>query len=175
MQIILLPSEPGHLCLILSRHSEPMLANSWSRASNSQEDWPSLPCRQWCGHPKSHLNQGWYMKDGQVIYTPENSRSLWVDWWNGVRWTSHMVVGKEDDYTKSTGLELTTLRSWAQCLTHCTTVTSTILVLNTCCGTNPLPTKKRTACLERTILYYPKGPMHYITLWKGYNLSQFKK
>ena len=39
----------------LSRHCEPVQANSWSRARNSQEDWPYLSASG-CGHPKSHLD-----------------------------------------------------------------------------------------------------------------------
>ena len=37
------------------RHYEPVQANSWSQARNSQED--QLPSHsKWCGHPKSHLD-----------------------------------------------------------------------------------------------------------------------
>ena len=39
----------------LSRHYEPVQANSWSPARSLQEDWPRLSAYG-CGHPKSHLN-----------------------------------------------------------------------------------------------------------------------
>ncbi len=63
-------SQPGRLCI-----KQPMLANSWSRVSNSQEDWPSLPD-----------NIIW-TQGSQVICTPENSRSPFA-----ARWTGGMVL-----------------------------------------------------------------------------------
>ncbi len=45
----------------LSRHYEPMLVDSWSRATSSQENWPSFPDNV----------PGWYMNDDQWLTTPE--------------------------------------------------------------------------------------------------------
>ena len=79
----------------LSRHCEPMLANSWSRARNSQEDWSYLPDRGVGTRSPTWTRAG--MRNGQWICTPENSRSPFTaGWTGGLVWDGLLTPRKND-------------------------------------------------------------------------------
>ncbi len=80
-------AEPGCLCII----KQVLWANA--RASNSQEDWPSLS-----DNVVGTRSLTWTKKDGQVICTPDNSRSPFA-----AEWTGGMVSDTWISHTKLNG------------------------------------------------------------------------